>query len=1030
MQIPAGGGPYWSALSGDFNGDGKPDIASEVEYYDTNSSSYLYAVSVVMSKGDGTFKPAVLTSSSDTCPALLAADLNGDGKSDLIVGHEPNNCGNSNTNPAFDVWLSNGDGTFTASSNVNNTIPTTGVAGGTLWDVNADGKLDLVVVDDNSPANVITLLGNGDGTFQAPTSVALSGEVGGNTVLADLNGDGLLDIIDNDYNTNQVTIYLATSPTTYGAGAPYATADSNYYGCSLAVGDLNGDGKPEVVNANCSDSGNDVTVYVNNGDGTFATGVYYDGAMSGGTNSAPGDVYTEAVTIADVNGDGMGDIVASNDDSGDVTILLSNGDGTVNIPTVGYAAGGYIYTPAIVADFNGDGYADIVVPDDEFSFVYLRGYGDGKFRSALDYYAGVPTLGAYAYSYGMASGDFNGDGHPDFVIGDTCYSCSSPMGVTVFLSNPDGSLLPGINLGGAFNYSAFVAVADFDGDGKSDIVATDYSTGMAQIFTGDGTGNFTAGTPFLTDLASNEPYGVFTADFNKDGHPDLAVLNYNGGDVAILLNDGSGNFPTPVPITLNYSAWQGAAIADLNGDGNIDLVIPGYDQTSIAVLLGNGDGTFQAEQDSTLPASYPDALAVADFNGDGKLDVAVTLEAGGGQDLAYAIGNGDGTFGSFSVSASSMQDYNLESPYPQFIQSTDVDGDGKADLVYVNSEYGTVGVLFGKGDGTFFDPVEYPVGAYNWSLVASDVNGDGAAEVVSSSDDFAGLTVLLNANGANALGAYTIRSSANGATVAAGSNATFTLTITPKNHYNGTITFTCPAGLPSAATCSFSPSQVTLDGLTPVTVTLTIKTTAPSTSKLRTRASLDSQGTPRPRSSAMLLASLNGIGVFGMILAGSLKKRARQSMLAVLALGLMFFLVGCGGSSNIRNTTSTVTSSAPTAAAGQQVTFTGTVTSPLGNPTGSVTFLDGTATLGTGTLSGGAATFQTSTLAVGVHSITISFAGDSKFNASTSAALNQTVASSGTPTGTYAITVTGAGSAGTNGVGNASQSIKVNVTVQ
>ena len=259
------------------------------------------------------------------------------------------------------------------------------------------------------------------------------------------------------------------------------------------------------------------------------------------------------------------------------------------------------------------------------------------------------------------------------------------------------------------------------------------------------------------------------------------------------------------------------------------------------------------------------------------------------------MGNGDGTFGTFSIVPSSLQAYQLYGPYPQGIQVTDVNGDGKPDLVYGNSNYSTVGVLFGQGNGTFFDPVEYPVGQYNWPLVATDVNGDGALDLVSASDDCAGVTALLNNNGANTLGSYTVQSNATGQTVTAGQTAMFTLTITPSNHYNGTVTFTCPSGLPQLATCSFSPSSVTLDGLTPVTVTLTIKTTAP-TASLQIPAGIEPHGNSH---STMLLASLNGMGVFGMILAGSFsKKRNRWSVLGLLVLGMTLFLVGCGGSSS------------------------------------------------------------------------------------------------------------------------------------
>lgn len=1004
-QIPAGGELWYNSLAGDFNGDGKTDLASEVE-----SSGGIYNISIVLSNGDGTFQTPVLTpiTNNDPCVALLVGDVNGDGKSDILVGHQPGACGNSYSFPTIDVWLSNGDGTLTLSNNTNSTINTSDLAGGTLADVNGDGKLDIIVVDDNNPANVFTMLGNGDGTFNAPPPpVTLSGQAGNNVVFADLNADGLLDIVDTDYTSGQVTVYLATSaPPYYQSAAPYS---STYNACALTVGDLTGDGKPEIVAANCMDSGNNITVYVNNQDGTFQPGVDYNGAVSGGTNSGPAVLDTNAVTVADVNGDGKADIIATNMDSGDVTILFGNGDGTVNVPTVGYATGGYVWNnypplqmPAIVADFNGDGFADIVVPDHLFSFAYLRGYGDGTFRASLDYYA--PSSG-YSWTYGIATGDFNNDGHPDFVIGNIC-SCTTPMGITVFLSNPDGSMQPGMNFGTTSNFY-YVAVADFNNDKNLDVVAIDNGTGLAQIFSGDGTGNFTPGTPFLTDLTNDSPNGVFVGDFNKDGYPDLAIANPNGGDIAILLNDQTGNFVLQPPISLNGNFVQGAGVADLRGIGKLDLVLPYQNIGKVAVLLGNGDGSFAPEQDYNVGASEPTAVALADLDGDGKLDIAVTLGQGGGQDIAIATGIGDGTFNSFSAPVpSSLQDYTLSAPSPEYIQAADVDGDGKLDLVYSNTNYSTVGVLFGMGNGTFFDPVEYPVGETNWGLVLADVNGDGAPDAVMASYYFAGITALLNNNGAGTLGSYTVGTSAPGATITAGQTATFTLTITPSNHYNGTVTLSCPAGLPALATCSFSPSAVvTLDGLTPQTVTLTITTTAP-TASFQIPVGIDPHGNSHPGSSTMLLASLNGMGVFGMFVAGSFnKKRNRWSVLAVLALAMSFFLVGCGGSSSNNNnngnttksnTTSSVASSAATVLVGQAVTFTGTVSAGSGTPTGTVTFLDGTTSLGTGTLSSGKATFQTSSLVAGVHNITIAYGGDSSFNASTSTALSETVDKSGT----------------------------------
>lgn len=1031
-DIPMGGGFNWNnrqVLPGDFNGDGKPDFTTIVENY--NGTTWNYSVSIILSNGDGTFQPAILTAvaNNDRCAQILVGDVNGDGKADVLVGHQPGSCGNSYTLPMVDVLLSNGDGTFTASSNTNNTINTSGLAGGTLADVNSDGKLDLVVVDDSNPAKVWTLLGNGDGTFQTPTSLALSGRAGNDVLIADLNGDGMLDIADLDSSSHELTVYLATSTPGYTAAAAYPTSNSVFDGCSLGLGDLTGDGEPELVSANCWD--NTITVYVNNGDGSFQTGVYYSAVVHAGTAFA-GDAYPEAVTIADVNGDGKNDIVSSNDDGGDVTILFGNGDGTVSIPTLGYAVGGYPQAPAIVGDFNGDGVADIVVADGEYSLAYLKGYGDGTFRAGHDYYSAVST--SNGYSTNVASGDFNGDGYADIAVANCC---DVAMGVSVFLSNPDGSLQPAVNYGSDGSMYQ-VQVADVNGDGKLDLVASDLN-GWVQIFTGNGDGSFTVGSTYSTDVVANTPVGLVIADFNKDGHPDLAVLNTGGQDVAILLNDGTGGFNAPVPYALSASLnqWQGQEMAagDL-GNGNPDLVIPMYNGQAVAVLMGNGDGTFQPEVDLTLPSGNPTGLTLADLNKDGKLDLAVTVyNATIGTGLYVALGNGDGTFQTPTPLATSLQDPNYDRPYNTFISTADIDGDSNPDLVYTNSEFGTVGVLFGQGNGSFYDPVEYPSGGYAWGLAVADVNGDGAPDVVIGPDDFAGASVLLNNKGSATLGSYTIGTSAQQATITAGQSATFTLTITPNNHYNGMITFNCPAGLPALATCTFQPAQVTLDGLTPVTVKLTITTAAPSAA-MQIPDDIDPRENSHPRS-AILLAGLNGVGVLGMVLASSFcKRRNGWSVLGLLVLGMSFMLVGCGGSSHSQtnttksNTSSAVTSSAATVLVGQPLTFTATVSATSGTPTGTVTFLDGSTTLGTGTLSNGTTSYQTSTLAAGVHSVTISYAGDSTFNASVSTALSQTVDNPGTVSGSYTVTVTGTGTAGSNGVVSPHQSINLSLTVQ
>jgi hypothetical protein len=873
-QIAAGGGTPNQAYAGDVNGDGKSDVITLV-YAQSGP-----AISVVLSNGDGTFHAPVLTALTSGDPILIG-DVNGDSKADVIQAHP------GNTPSTFDVWIANSDGTFTQTS-TSYVVSSATLLGGILTDVDGDGKLDLLAVDSEALGVVSTLKGNGDGTFLPPTTVTLAGTAPNNLIFADFNGDGKIDFAGVD-SSNQVNVYLQNAGTFLLTGTPLVTPDTVYDSCNLTAGDLNGDGKAEIVSSNCND--NNLTVYVSNGDGTFQTGVYYNVAS---TDTSLADLYPEAVTIADVNGDGKNDIISSNDDGGDITVLLGNGDGTVTVPTVGFATGGYPRTPAVVGDFNGDGLQDIVISDDEYSFVYLQGYGDGTFRSALDYYS--PTSdNLNGYGITIASGDFNGDGLPDVVVGNCC---DSTLGVTVFLSRADGSLQPGVNYGTGGNLE-YVAVADFNGDTKLDIAATDRSNGVVQIFLGNGDGTFATPNPFATDIGGSPyPNGVVAGDFNHDGHVDLAVVNSNKGDVGVLLGDGAGNFSTPTPYPISQYAYEITA-ADLNGDGYLDLLVPlnSTPSNGVAVLLADSTnpGTFKAESDVAIGFSRLYSAAVGDLNGDGKVDLAVTVQDTSiGQGIAVALGNGDGTFQSANLFSTTVQSSFWDSPWPAYVKMFDLDNDGKLDLIYTNSEYATVGVMFGQGDGTFSVPTEYASGGYAYGLTLADVNGDGAMDVVTAGDDFAGASVLLNNSGMGTQANFAVSASPNTATVTAGSSATYNLTLTGKNGYNGTVTFSC-SGLPAKTTCSFSPASVVATGNLPQPTVLTITTTAAT-------AYFIQPVRPNSKPSApTFLASLSGLSIFGLVLAGRGKKRNRRQMaivLGILLLVMMFTLVGCSGSSS------------------------------------------------------------------------------------------------------------------------------------
>jgi hypothetical protein len=886
------------------------------------------AYSEVAANGDGTFTapaatltlvPDPITSvPGDDCgPGFVVGDVNGDGNSDIVQAD------NSGGTVWITVLLSNGDGTFTAVATGSGApspfslAPANGITGGALVMNSTSGFLDLVIVDDDYsyntlPSNLTTYAGNGDGTFGAagvvlPVVAASSTALipdptvadvgdGYNVIIEDLDGDGTVDVAENDDNTGQLVVFLSSAATPY-TGTAYTTPDGVYDACNATAGSLTGSsGLPAIVDVNCDYD--TITVY-NNSAGAFSTGVYFPVAITPTTTPY---LYPYAATIADVNGDGNGDVVVTNEDSADVTVLLGNGSGGLQLTSVGYATGGlYPYSPAIVMDLNGDTLPDILVADDNQSLVWMAGFGDGTFQAARDFYAPLPS-NVYAEAISIANGDFNGDGFTDVVVSN--YGDSS-VGFTVYLSNPDGSLQPGVNYGSSGDYG-YVAVSDFNGDGNLDIAASNYE-GYVQIFSGTGTGNFIEG-PYYSVSGAGQ-YGIVSGAFNTKtgvaGFADLAVVNLNAS-ATVLTNTGTGGFTVGVPVTLTSGACEVAA-ASLNAptDTNLDLAISECDGTQVGVLLGDGTGAFTPAPDVPVGGS-PYGIAVADVNGDGIPDI---VTSSGTQSIAVSLGTGPAAFGTAMLLPSSVVIANgiatgnpFNDPDPSEVQITDVNGDGFPDLVYTNTEYGTVGVMFGTGTGSsvapiapyFYDPVEFPAGQRAYGITLADVDGDGTPDAVTANvEEYApASSVLLNANGTGALPNFSLSSTTSFLNISAGGTGTVQITLTPINFYSGTVTFSC-GGLPLYVTCTFAPATLTPLGNAPLTTTLTV-TTAAAHGALRMPADANPH-----QGRTSLLACLTGMGLFGLLLSGDWKnKRNRRIgiLLGILVLGMMFSLVGCSSS--------------------------------------------------------------------------------------------------------------------------------------
>jgi hypothetical protein len=721
-----------NAFAADFNNDGLTDILQ--------GHSGATDFNVTLNKGNGTFATTLsVTGPGNTGNALTAGDVNGDGYPDVLYV-SPLDAGHTGVG----VAVGNGDGTFKATK----VYPLPGYQNSQRYlavDLNNDKRDDLVIAALNAQngLSTVVLVNNGDGTFGAPKEYDLPvGSTHHVFQAADFNGDGKMDIaVYNDLGDNSgkgICVALGNGDGTLGAKSCY-TGPSGRQLEAVMAGDLNGDGKVDLVTAQNANGRTGASVYMNKGNGTFEDGV----AVDSDPNIFDGQ-------LLDMNNDGKLDLLLLTT-WGYVESHFGLGDGTFDPTPTLFAVGEPVKStntpvPMLAGDFLGQGLKGVALTrlgTDDFEVVngtcrtgvlpnpapLVPGGAARSTCAPAKVTAGATrSLTASGSSDGVVAVDLNNDNKTDLV------HLGGPSGSSFqyFLSNGDGSFGAAKGGGDGSASGGGIAAGDLNGDGFADIV---YSTGgsgssqLAAVVLNNGKGSF--GAPKSYALSNETSFGAsafssfLLADINNDGKLDLLA------DGLAVLGRGDGSFAAagyPVPLYFSRNVAPYRAV-DVNGDKQLDIISvspgsasnTGGTPTGFCVSLNLGNSQF-APPACTAYSANPMGVDVGDVNGDGKPDVVLTNASIKNTGLGVFLGKGDGTFGELQSFAT--PDTNTAS-----VSLADVNNDGHLDaIVWSGLGSGLVSTLLGKGDGTFAAGTSVTAGNGNTGhvqVLVGDFAGNG-----------------------------------------------------------------------------------------------------------------------------------------------------------------------------------------------------------------------------------------------------------------------------------------------------------------
>ncbi|WP_299697540.1 FG-GAP-like repeat-containing protein [Hydrocarboniphaga sp.] len=747
VASPAAGDSATSVAVGDFNGDGRPDLV--VASINSNTVSILFN-NTAPGATTASFTLAASVAVGNSPSSVAVGDFNGDSRVDVAVANAGGNSVSillNGTAPGAPSVAS-----FTLAATLSVGASPSAVAVG---DFNGDGKLDLAVA--NAYDRTVSILFNGTApgaSSSASFALAASLAVGSNpTSLAvgDFNGDGKSDLAVANQASSTVSILFNTTVPGASSSASFtlaasAAASNPYY---VTAGDLNGDGKPDLATVNTR---GDLSILLN-GTAPGAT----DSASF--TLAASPDPIGNSVTVAigDLNGDGLPDLAMANPTVGGgsapgfVSVLLNTAPASVAVEGFGtplvLPSADYNQVTATAADFNGDGLPDLLLGS-----VYCCGVPISVLLNARS--PGDPTphfltpqnVATTAGAEQVAVADLNFDGRPDFIMASAVMINATATGAAAV--SFAASSVPGLN-------EDVVAVADFDNDGKPDLVSSNGSLPLAVArnltAAGSPSVSFSQWQGIATTLSAQ---AMAAADFNGDGKPDIAtVTGTSAGNLAVFMNTsvaGSGSLSFGQENLLCTEQYlcggQYIRAADINGDGRPDLVIVEPNRGMATVFINNtapGAASPSFVRSAAFAVGsdegYRFSLTIADMDRDGRPDLLI----------ADTFNRIFGVFLNRTAPGSTVPVFaerlSLSNNDESAAAAADFDGDGLFDLavpgsgsvsVWVNQKF-HAGIVNSSAAGT----IHYAVAIVSLSPASLDF---GSQRVASSS---AAKTVQLSNSG-------------------------------------------------------------------------------------------------------------------------------------------------------------------------------------------------------------------------------------------------------------------------------------------